>query len=43
MEQLTTEALVGCFADNIGRAVALDVKRGRANSLRLSVTPERAE
>ena len=43
VEHLTTEGLVGCFADSIGSPVTLEVKRGPSQRLRLRVTPLPAE
>lgn len=41
-QELSTEQLVQCFADNIGRPVSVDVRRGPKQSLSLKVIPQRA-
>ena len=39
---LSTEQLVKCFGDNIGRPVTLQVLRGPKEKLQLRVIPQRA-
>ena len=41
-QEFSTEQLVQCFADNIGRPVSLSVRRGTKQTLRLKVVPQRA-